>query len=205
MNDSGDPSYNENESIILCDNATNPSVRQSQLSPQSSSPKKVRFGCLQIQEHDLVLGDNPGCSSGVPIQLSWKPSSKYTINNIQLYEYMRTSIRTSNSPRRIPAKERKRRLIEKGYTPEDIDSSIASVETCRKLRSQTLDGQGWDRMMITMISVAEKLPKGVQIQTFTKEKRDPLSSRGAKLLKSTGRSLRHMVQPKQETKSARTA
>lgn len=41
------------------------------LEPQKSA-KKVTFGKLTVYVHHLTLGDNPGVSNGVPLQLEWK-------------------------------------------------------------------------------------------------------------------------------------
>jgi len=41
--------------------------------------KKVRFSSAEIREYDMIVGDHPGCASGLPVALDWKYNPNSTI------------------------------------------------------------------------------------------------------------------------------
>lgn len=56
----------------------------------SSTSKKVTFKSLEIRSYPIILGDNPNCSHGPPIQIDWEPfrTKKFSIDE---YEARRKS------------------------------------------------------------------------------------------------------------------
>ncbi len=49
---------------ILCSQTTK--------TPQSTKRKEVTFSTVEIRHHNLILGDNPAVSDGVPLTLDWR-------------------------------------------------------------------------------------------------------------------------------------
>jgi hypothetical protein len=125
-----------------------------------SDNKQVRFGDLTIREYPMELGEHPSCSAGAPVQLGWKPQS-VSKRNLDLYEYVR-----GERPRRgrkelaIPLQIRGKILLQAGYSPEEIGNAAMEVAKIKKLRSDTLKNQGWDRANI-ILETTGKLPRGI--------------------------------------------
>jgi len=86
-----------------------------------SSPKSVHFSTVQIREYDLILGDHPYCSNGVPTQLGWIHVERKAVN-LDHYECLRSPKRKSASQFRISATARKDLLAnsENDYTKADF-------------------------------------------------------------------------------------
>lgn len=53
------------------------------------STRSVSFGQLQILEFDKTLGDNPGCTDGVPLTIEWVPTEVTNIG-VDYYELTRS-------------------------------------------------------------------------------------------------------------------
>jgi len=85
------------------------------------SARTVHFSTVQIREYDLILGDHPYCSNGVPTQLGWIHVERTAIN-LDRYECMRGPRRKSASQFRISATARKDLLTnsENDYTKADF-------------------------------------------------------------------------------------
>ena len=68
----------------------------------SSSPqlkRNVSFGNMQIRQYNVTISDNPSCSHGPPIQLSWEyDKGKEIIVSVESYEKSRTT--DGDNPRR---------------------------------------------------------------------------------------------------------
>jgi hypothetical protein len=172
----------------------------------SPNKKQVTFGMLTIQEYPIEMGDNPACSIGAPIQIGWKPQSTST-RNLDFYEYLRQpERRQSRKELMIPAHIRSHILFGAGYSAEEIVSTSLEMERIKKLRIETLQNQGWDRLTMIMIRTG-KLPAGIVNGVVEKTggsfKRAQSVPRD--ILESTGRALRNIVQPKQKTNFARMA
>jgi hypothetical protein len=52
------------------------------------SQKTVCFSDLEIYTFENILGDNPGCSQGSPLSISWEHSHKQIVQ-VDMYEYCR--------------------------------------------------------------------------------------------------------------------
>mmetsp|Transcript_51987 Transcript_51987/g.62535 ORF Transcript_51987/g.62535 Transcript_51987/m.62535 type:complete len:208 (-) Transcript_51987:159-782(-) len=62
---------------------------------ENDSRQRVCFGHVQIREYPNVLGDNPSCSSGLPLTLDWKYAEFRTVP-LDDYEYHRGPRRMTN-------------------------------------------------------------------------------------------------------------
>jgi len=55
--------------------------------------RHVSFTALSIREYDLILGDNPSCTEGPPLSLSWQHGDEFVLD-INDYELVRKPRRT---------------------------------------------------------------------------------------------------------------
>lgn len=65
---------------------------------KSRSPL-VKFNVLQVREYPQILGDNPFCSTGLPISLDWNHTSEYIVS-VDAYESLKHQQRERESVHR---------------------------------------------------------------------------------------------------------
>lgn len=106
-----------------------PSLSSSSLSSRSScsnrndcsvslsKSKRLSFGQVNVHQHNVIMGDNPSCSTGPPVALDWKllRSDTYHIDD---YEAMISSSR--RKAKRLGREERETLLQENGYSKHDL-------------------------------------------------------------------------------------
>ena len=107
----------------------------------------------------MVLGEHPSCSSGAPVQLAWQHQS-LTEHNFELREYMRGERRRGRKGLAIPVEKRGKLLLQAGFSLAEIGAAALEVEITKKLRSDTLKYQKWDRANI-ILETTKSLPRGV--------------------------------------------
>ena len=80
-------------------NSLQSSVLSSSHDEQScfTTKKTVTFGNISIREFDLTAGDNPACSSGVPITLGWTYNPVHDEFPIDVFEGFRDGHRCATS------------------------------------------------------------------------------------------------------------
>ena len=117
-----------------------------------SNRLQVHFGDrVGIKQYNIVPGDNPGCSSGVPIQLGWNIES-VTEQNFYFYEHFRSSERLRGKQLKIPPMERERMLIAAGFTDVDYSRARDRANVFREERRQdSQKNQGWDRFSLLIL------------------------------------------------------
>jgi hypothetical protein len=116
-------------------------IHSSALSSCSSeSIKSVQFDSIQIREYNIIMGDNPSCSSGPPISLGWQYSQKDPPCGIslELYEVHRKGHRRSPYQMRIPPYVRHQTLREWDVPARDIMTAQEICEITKKQRYQTM-------------------------------------------------------------------
>lgn len=121
--------------------------------------KKVTFGDITIQRYPIELGDNPSCSAGAPVQIGWEPQAVEQ-RNLDLYEYMRGKRRRTGKELEISVQRRAQLLFSAGYTLDQIADATMQVLLIKKLRTETLRNQGWDRVY-GYLQATGKLPRGL--------------------------------------------
>mmetsp|Transcript_12382 Transcript_12382/g.34103 ORF Transcript_12382/g.34103 Transcript_12382/m.34103 type:complete len:153 (-) Transcript_12382:746-1204(-) len=128
-------------------------------SHSSLEMKELRFADVTVQTYPIVLGDNPACSVGAPVQLSWDPVSTEVID-LEFYEFCRARERRSTC-RALPAEKRGKLLLKAGYSMEEIASAALQVDAIRAQRAETLSSsQGWERLGSLLLKTG-KLPRGI--------------------------------------------
>jgi hypothetical protein len=107
-------------------------------SKSASTPllkRSVSFASLSIREYNIVMGDNPSCSYGVPISLGW---------NYQQHDAVPVSVTSADipKPRRrskllLSYNTRRQLLKEAGYKSTELRSCIRQVNKIKNERAVT--------------------------------------------------------------------
>jgi hypothetical protein len=138
-------------------NETKPQSKQHQQQPQQR--KSVSFhDTLHISEYPVVIGDNPGCSSGAPISLDWEPQQTIQ-KSLDDFETIRQPKRRRQRDLAIPATVRRERLLQSGFTSQDVDRANMSRIQDRRKRKETVENLNLDDACILARKVLWKLPK----------------------------------------------
>ncbi|OEU10049.1 hypothetical protein FRACYDRAFT_263937 [Fragilariopsis cylindrus CCMP1102] len=125
--------------------ATPPSASSHNSFPSSLSVVKrnVSFGTMQIRQYNVTISDNPSCSHGPPIQLSWEyDKGKEIIVSVESYEESRTT--DGDNPRRehdqllLSFHERHFLLIKQGRcSKREIKRTMKEVKRVKRERMVT--------------------------------------------------------------------
>lgn len=107
---------------------------------ENSSPKKekksVRFGSINIRKYNRILGDNPACSNGCPVQLGWD-SFPQPIVPIDEYETNRLPRRTRRHLQLTAITRRNSLHYHFGYTHTEIEQGAEEIKKIKKQRLMT--------------------------------------------------------------------
>ena len=106
------------------------------MSSTSAGARCIEFGTVEIQEYEIVLDDNPGCSEGAPISIGWTPIRTRLFESIQAYEDNRTEKPMKNLA--LTAASRKKRLKKAGYTVTQIEQASLDAQKIRAEREKSL-------------------------------------------------------------------
>lgn len=113
--------------------------------PPSSRSTLVRFAVVEIREFERVVGDNPSCSSGVPVSIGWNHGKTFTMN-LEDFEKARPP-RRSQMDLVLTRGERHRLLVEWGASGQDVIESIRMIIRVKNQRRQTVNNLGsYDRV-----------------------------------------------------------
>jgi hypothetical protein len=138
----------------------------------------------------MELGDNPSCSTGVPVQLGWNAQAIST-HYIERFDMMRQpKRRTSRKQLVMNIEERTDIVLNAGYSLHAIAAAALEVEAIRASRRACLKNQGWERMG-TMLENTGRVPVDV-MKGILSSTGGMIASTTGGLLGSTGRSLRKL-------------
>ena len=98
--------------------------------------RSVSFGYINIREYKNELGDNPSCSDGPAITISWNYCDALTFD-VEEFEEKRPP-RRSNQQMIIPSSTRIDILTEVGYSLKDIIEAVEAINKCKRLRKKSL-------------------------------------------------------------------
>ena len=134
-----------------------------------TSYKMVAFGDVTVTEFPMILGDNPGLTSGgAPTQLDWKPLGESETFDLEIYEYMIK--RQRHEERQIKGKEeagyyhskklsvppRAQILIEAGYTIDEIANAVMQVQEIQKQRAESIQANGLGERLQLLVQTSGK-------------------------------------------------
>eukprot|EP00980_Cylindrotheca_fusiformis_P015303 scaffold4266_cov83-Cylindrotheca_fusiformis.AAC.8 len=101
----------------------------------------IRFANAQIREYSICMGDNPGCTEGIPVSIEGEHTREHTAELHDHWEEPRRRL----SELHLTSSKRVRMLKEAGYTSEQIHSMIQSVDIDRSHRESTIKGLKFSR------------------------------------------------------------
>jgi hypothetical protein len=143
---------------------TNYSQRQNKNMPNlNAKSKRVTFGNdITIIEFPMVIGDNPGVSSGAPVQIGWVPQSTITMN-LDLHEHFREGNRSHKKKLILKVHQRVDILLRAGYPLEAIVAAAIKTDLIRNSRVENLvdKKEGWERFSIVLLEKTGRIPKGL--------------------------------------------
>jgi len=114
--------------------------RQEQPKKRNNKHSKVSFGTVEIREHGVTIGDNPGGFAGVPLTIEWEYQvcSNFSIND---YEQNRPQRRTA-SQMNMPQTIRNEMLRRAGHSRGEIQDATKNVNISRRRRQRTVETMG---------------------------------------------------------------
>jgi hypothetical protein len=132
-------------------------TRNSSCYPLNSS--KVCFGTVQIVEFPVTIGDNPEVQDGCPIALSPSPIKQHEGVPLQIFERDRTIHREkSKDAFRLTSVQREDRLLNAGFTADQIKDAATIARQCRIRRARSYKLINWDRVH----TLVEKTTRGLR-------------------------------------------
>ena len=106
-----------------------PSIRS------SSSSGSVRFRNVEVREYNIVIGDNPSCSTGPPVSLGWRYQYEHQDVPLETYEQFRIGRRRASGQMKMPSSVRHEKLREWEVATSDI---IKAQTECLEIQKQRL-------------------------------------------------------------------
>jgi hypothetical protein len=103
---------------------------------------QVTWSTVEINSHEVILGDHPSVSNGPPFTIEWKAfeSVKLTVTE---YEECNPRHRSSEAML-IPKAVRENWLRNQGYSRRELEISTQEILKIKELRqSSAKDGRGW--------------------------------------------------------------
>ncbi len=96
--------------------------------------KSVKFGNISIREFDVTVGDNPACSSGVPISLNWTYNPVHEEFPVEVFENYRDGQRCSPDELKLSERVRYQMLVDDWKVSK---AKIARAERkCRQTKNE---------------------------------------------------------------------
>ena len=138
----GTSTSTEEETIPMSSVISDDEEIESSTPPSSklrNNKNRVKFGNVIIRSYDRTVGDNPACTSGVPIGLSWVYNPQHEEFPVEKYEERRDGYRREMSQMRMPPNIRQDMLrYEFDISIKQIRSSISQLKEAREQRNKTI-------------------------------------------------------------------
>jgi len=159
----GVPESESNEDGSIYFSSERSGVYETSLDTQRVNKKNfVRFDNVQVRIYDIILGDNPSVTSGLPWSLGWVylPAKYFEID---IFENERAP--PVGEAKKISRKQREAFLQHKGYTKEQLDDVSKEINfikaarrRCKFILNDDDNPVPIDESLTTMLSLAESLP-----------------------------------------------
>ena len=95
----------------------------------------VTFGTVHVRSHQNVLGDNPSCSKGLPVELDWDHCQSETFM-VDVFEEMRAGV--PKRVIRIHPRDRERILRLKGHSRGSFQNVLLDIDSIKQSREASL-------------------------------------------------------------------
>ena len=114
--------------------------------------KRVSFGSVKIHYHNIILGDNPNCSEGPPIQIGWKAFATKSVC-VDHFEKWREGHRRCGQEQLALNAFQRQLLLRKtcGYESREIYNRIVEMERIKKERRQSNSGHKWKMRFLNIV------------------------------------------------------
>jgi hypothetical protein len=117
---------------------------------EATTPKQVHFGSLTISSHEIILGDNPAVSMGLPLTIDWTAFEEVTVASVMDYEEQRTGPCRKYGELLIPAALRES-YIKAHSTRSEMAETYRVIGRIRKSRQNTANRaeihEGWKKLL----------------------------------------------------------
>lgn len=122
------------------DTISRPETASPEMKAKINQSKSVNFSSVTIRYHPFILGNNPFCSSGPPLELAWKCESSSTDSNvpINVFEEVRGPYRRSEWDLALSRGERESLLLEAGFSRDQIAAAIRECSHVKAHRANTV-------------------------------------------------------------------
>jgi hypothetical protein len=112
-------------------------LKQASSTPARSKTKTVSFDSIQLNEHYVILGDNPSVSSGPPLTIAWE-SQACQHSSVDDYEEERPTRRNKESLV-IPRNVREEWLRKSGFARSDMVEAQRNVQKIKRQRAASAE------------------------------------------------------------------
>jgi hypothetical protein len=99
----------------------------------TKAPKRVRFEHVNVRYYSQVLGNNPACRDGAPVELSWNYFEERKLP-IEVFDAQHRRNRTNF---KLTALQRSYRLASLGYTHQQVVEAQRRVQHAQRQRHAT--------------------------------------------------------------------
>jgi hypothetical protein len=146
----------------------------SNASPTRSSPlpKTVKFDKVSIRCFNMTISDNPSCSSGIPVGLSWEFDPTQIEMPIESFELSRVGKRRYKRDLRIPAQDRNDLLNAFNVSLKEAIQVINQVEMTKGCRIKSVQKQRRNIIGGIIKTVNKGFHQVVGLQKRKKKRRD---------------------------------
>mmetsp|Transcript_16776 Transcript_16776/g.27855 ORF Transcript_16776/g.27855 Transcript_16776/m.27855 type:complete len:302 (+) Transcript_16776:141-1046(+) len=97
----------------------------------------VTFTTVEIREHAITIGDNPGGFKGPPLSIEWKTQHQVKMP-LDEYEENRP-LRRTGAQMNIPFRVREEMLLDSGFARGEIREALRDVNIARRKRRRTIE------------------------------------------------------------------
>mmetsp|Transcript_1105 Transcript_1105/g.1447 ORF Transcript_1105/g.1447 Transcript_1105/m.1447 type:complete len:336 (+) Transcript_1105:91-1098(+) len=107
--------------------------------PKEDEGNRVRFDKAIIHYHQMILGDNPGCSTGVPLTLDWECIGTSVHDIKKEAQQQEASTTSRDGGMHLPATARYIMMKSDGYSSKELYAMTVQVRRARQQRRITLE------------------------------------------------------------------
>lgn len=122
----------------------------------NSNKPRIQFKHIEVREYARTVGDNPSCSSGPPVTISWEYNPDTMILSVEEYEDTRPTRRTMGQM--VLPRSYRTEMLRKEWnvSQQQIASAVRQGIRCKSQRRTTLGNLGKTDRIEEMVEGATK-------------------------------------------------